>query len=171
MTSYTQKNQLRTFLIVVTASSLLLVTSLINPVGQISQQQYAFAQKNTGILADNRTSDNNTTFPRLHNYASTPPAPVNSWIIESKNGVVVVDMQRQFSEAKNVLKEVESIHKPIVGVIFTHHHPDHVNGAAVLLNGTANVPIYATQSTFNVLKNDTGGYLALSKQLLPHNEY
>ena len=166
-----QKNQLGVFLIVVTASGLFLVTSLISPIGQISQQQYAFAQKNTGVLEDNKTSDNNTTFPRIHNYASAPPAPVNSWIIESKNGVVVVDTQRQFSEAKNVLKEVENMHKPILGVIFTHPHPDHINGAAALLNETANVPIYATQSTFNVLKNDTGGYIALSKQLLPHNEY
>ncbi|MFL6342083.1 MAG: MBL fold metallo-hydrolase [Nitrososphaeraceae archaeon] len=110
-------------------------------------------------------------FPQIHNYASAPPAPVNSWIIESKNGVVVFDTQRQFSEAKNVLKKVENIHKAILGIIFTHPHPDHVNGAAALLNGTTNVPIYATQSTFNVLKNDTGGYIALSKQLLPQNEY
>jgi glyoxylase-like metal-dependent hydrolase (beta-lactamase superfamily II) len=171
LSNNSQKNRLGVFLIVVTASCLFLVTSLINPTGQISQQQYAFAQKNTGVLEDNKTSDNNTIFPQIHNYASAPPAPVNSWIIESKNGVVVVDTQRQFSEAKNVLKEVENIRKPIVGIIFTHHHPDHINGAAALLNETANVPIYATQSTFNILKNDTGGYIALSKQLLPHNEY
>jgi glyoxylase-like metal-dependent hydrolase (beta-lactamase superfamily II) len=167
----TQKNQLRMFLVVVTASSLFIVTCLINPIGQISQQQYVFAQKNTALLTDNKTSANNTTFPRIHNYASLPPAPVNSWIVESKNGVVVVDTQRQFSEAKNVLKEVENIHKPILGVIFTHPHPDHINGAAALLNGATNVPIYSTQSTFNVLKNDTGGYIGLSKQLLPQNEY
>jgi glyoxylase-like metal-dependent hydrolase (beta-lactamase superfamily II) len=172
ITSHTQKNQQRMFLVVVvTASSLLLVTALINPIGQISQQQYVFAQKNTTLLTDNKTSSNNTTFPQIRNYASPPPAPVNSWIIESKNGVVVVDTQRQFSEGKKVLKEVENINKPILGVIYTHPHPDHINGAAALLNGTANVPIYATQSTFNVLKNDTGGYFALSKQLLPRNEY
>ena len=44
-------------------------------------------------------------------------------------------------------------------------------GQQQLLNGTNNVPIYSTQSTYNVLKNDTGGYFALSKQLLPRNEY
>jgi len=53
--------------------------------------------------------DNNATFPLINNYSSFPPAPVNSWIIESKNGVVIVDTQRQFSEAKNVLKVVENI--------------------------------------------------------------
>jgi glyoxylase-like metal-dependent hydrolase (beta-lactamase superfamily II) len=171
--SNAQKNQLRMFLVVVViiVSSMFLVTYMINPIGRISQQQYVFAQKNTALSTYIGTSINNTTFPLIHNYASSPPAPVNSWIIESKNGLVVVDTQRQFSEARKLLKVVEDINKPILGVIFTHPHPDHINGAAALLNGTANVPIYATQSTFNILKNDTGGYIALSKQLLPSNEY
>jgi glyoxylase-like metal-dependent hydrolase (beta-lactamase superfamily II) len=171
ITSNSQKNQLSIFLVVVMASSLFLITSLVNPIGQISQQQYVFAQKNTALSTDNKTSTNNTTIPHIHNYTSSPPAPVNSWIIESKNGLVVVDTQRQFSEARRLLKEVKNINKPILGVIFTYHHPDHINGAAALLNGTANVPIYATQSTFNIMKNDTGRYIALSKQLLPRNEY
>jgi glyoxylase-like metal-dependent hydrolase (beta-lactamase superfamily II) len=176
ITSNAQKNQLRMFLVVgvVMASSLFLVTSLINPIGHTSQQQqYVFAQENSTIVSSssNKTSTNATFFPQIHNYTSSGLAPVNSWIIETENGVVVVDTQRQFSEAKNLLNEVEKINKPILGVIITHPHPDHINGAAALLNGTANVSIYSTQSTFNIMKNDTGGYISLSKQLLPHNEY
>jgi glyoxylase-like metal-dependent hydrolase (beta-lactamase superfamily II) len=172
ITSNTPKNQLGIFLaVIVIAASLFSITSMIKPIGQISQQQYVFAQKDTALSTPNTTRTNGTTFPQIHNYASSPPAPVNSWIIESKNGLVVVDMQRQFSEAKKLLKEIENINKPILGVIITHPHPDHINGAAALLNGTTNVPIYAAQSTFNIMKNDTGGYIALSKQLLPHNEY
>jgi glyoxylase-like metal-dependent hydrolase (beta-lactamase superfamily II) len=164
-------------LLAVLASGML-VTSLINPMGHTSQQQqYVFAQENSTIVlsssssSSNKTSTNATFFPQIHNYTSSGLAPVNSWIIETKNGVVVVDTQRQFSEAKNLLNEVEKINKPILGVIITHPHPDHINGAEALLNGTANVPIYSTQSTFNIMKNDTGGYIALSKQLLPRNEY
>jgi glyoxylase-like metal-dependent hydrolase (beta-lactamase superfamily II) len=41
-----------------------------------------------------------------------------------KNGVVVVDTP--ISGAKKVLTEVENIKKPILGIIYTHHHPDHV---------------------------------------------
>ena len=151
----------------------MLVTSLINPIGHTSQQQqYVFAQENSTIVSSsNKIRTNATFFPQIHNYTSSGLAPVNSWIIETKNGVVIVDAQRQFSEAKKLLNEVEKINKPILGVIITHPHPDHINGAAALLNGTANVPIYSTQSTFNIMKNDTGGYIALSKQLLPHNEY
>src|SRR5918911_578831 len=154
-------------------ASAMLITSLINPIDYTSQQQqqYVFAQENSTIVSpSNKTSTNTTFFLQIHNYTSSGLAPVNSWIIETKNGVVIVDTQRQFSEAKKLLNEVEKINKPILGVIITHPHPDHINGAAALLNGTANVPIYSTQSTSNIMKNDTGGYIALSKQLLPRNE-
>src|ERR671925_1904042 len=160
-------------LLAVVASGMLVI-SLINPISQTSQQQYVFGQENTITSSNdnnNKTSTNATFFPQIHNYTSSGLAPVNSWIIETKNGVVIVDTQRQFSEAKKLLNEVEKINKPILGVIITHPHPDHINGAAALLNGTANVPIYSTQSTSNIMKNDTGGYIALSKQLLPRNEY
>jgi glyoxylase-like metal-dependent hydrolase (beta-lactamase superfamily II) len=158
-------------------ASAMLVTSLINLIDYISlqqqqQQQYVFAQENSTIVSpSDKTRTNTTFFPQIHNYTSSGLAPVNSWIIETKNGVVVVDTQRQLSEAKKLLNEVEKINKPILGVIITHPHPDHINGAAALLNGTANVPIYSTHSTFNIMKNDTGGYIALSKQFLPRNEY
>ncbi|HEY9385484.1 MAG TPA: MBL fold metallo-hydrolase [Nitrososphaeraceae archaeon] len=158
-------------LAVVTTSSILLVTFLINPIGQISQQQYVSAQENTTVSSYNKTSTNASFFPQIHNYTSSAPGPVNSWIIESNNGVVVIDTQRQLSEGKKVLDEIKKIKKPILGVIITHPHPDHINGAEALLNETANVPIYSTQSTFDIMKNDTGGLIALSKQFLPRNDY
>jgi glyoxylase-like metal-dependent hydrolase (beta-lactamase superfamily II) len=159
-------------LAVVVVASSTLVTSLINPIGQTSsaQQQYVFAQDNTTVSSYNKTTTDTTFFPQIHNYTSPPPAPVNSWIIETTNGVVVIDTQRQLSEGKNVLDEVKKINKPILGVIITHPHPDHINGAEGLLNGTTNVPIYSTQSVFDIMKNDTGGYIALSKQILG-NDY
>jgi len=158
-------------LIAAVASSVL-VTALVNPIGQASpQQQYVFAQGSTIAAASyDNTTANATFLPQIHNYTSPPPGPVNSWIIESKNGVVVIDTQRQLSEGKNVLEEVKKINKPILGVIIAHRHPDHINGAEALLNGTANVPIYSTQSTFDIMKNDKGGLIALSKQILG-NDY
>jgi glyoxylase-like metal-dependent hydrolase (beta-lactamase superfamily II) len=69
------------------------------------------------------------------------------------------------SEAENALDEIKKINKPILGVIITHPHPDHIGGTEVLLNGTSSVPIYSTQLTFDIMKNDTGGLIALTKQL------
>ena len=159
-------------MLIAAVASSVLVTALVNPVGQASpQQQYVFAQGSTIAAASyDNTTANATFLPQIHNYTSPPPGPVNSWIIESKNGVVVIDTQRQLSEGKNVLEEAKKINKPILGVIITHPHPDHINGAEALLNGTANVPIYSTQSTFDIMKNDKGGLIALSKQILG-NDY
>jgi glyoxylase-like metal-dependent hydrolase (beta-lactamase superfamily II) len=156
------------------ASTVLVISPPINPIGHASQQQYVFAQENTpttSVSPYDKTSTNTTFFPQIHNYTSSGLAPVNSWIIETKDGVVIIDAQRQLSEGKKVLNEVQKINKPILGIIITHPHPDHINGVEALLNGTANVPIYSTQSTFQIMKNDTGGYIALSKQLLPRSEY
>jgi glyoxylase-like metal-dependent hydrolase (beta-lactamase superfamily II) len=153
------------------ASSFLLVVSLTSPIeGQISSQQRVFAQEitTTTLSSSNNhnETDSNAAFLQVRNYTSPQPGPVNSWIIESTNGVVVIDAQRQLSEGANVLKEIKKLNKPIVGVIITHPHPDHINGLEALLNETTDVPIYSTQSTFDIMKNDTGGLIALSKKIL-----
>lgn len=156
-----QVNQLILVLAVVASS--MLVIFLINSIDLTSQQQYVFAQENTTPSSYNKTSTS-TSFPQIHNYTSSSPGPVNSWIIETENAVVVIDTQQLLSEAKNLLREVKKIDKPILGIMITHPHPDHIGGTAVLLKGTANVPIYSTQSVFNIMKTDTGGKIALAKK-------
>ena len=68
------------------------------------------------------------------------------------------------SEAKKLKDEVKKISKPILGVIITHPHPDHIGGTEILLNGTINVPVYSTRSVYDIMKNDTGGLIALAKE-------
>jgi glyoxylase-like metal-dependent hydrolase (beta-lactamase superfamily II) len=153
---------------IMTTLSMLLIFMMnpINQIDQISYQHRVFGQENT-ILSSSSSNTTNTsiTFPQIHNFTSTPPAPVNSWIIESRNGVVIIDTQRTLSEANNALDEIRRINKPILGVIITHPHPDHIGGTAVLLNRTSNVPIYSTQLTYNIMKNDIGGLIAFAKRL------
>jgi hypothetical protein len=69
----------------VATSSILLVAFLINPIGQTSQKQYVSAQENTIVSSYNNTSTNATFSSQTHNYTSSSPGPVNSWIIESNN--------------------------------------------------------------------------------------
>jgi glyoxylase-like metal-dependent hydrolase (beta-lactamase superfamily II) len=152
------KGQLLLPLTVMTGSSLFVIF-LVN-VDLTLQQQFAFAQENANVPLFI-----NTSLSRIHNYTSSPPGPVNSWFVESTNGVVIIDTQRTLSEAENALGEIKRINKPILGVIITHPHPDHIGGTEVLLNGTSNVPIYSTQAIFDIMKNDTGGLIALTKQL------
>ncbi|MEB3213706.1 MAG: MBL fold metallo-hydrolase [Leptolyngbyaceae bacterium] len=89
---------------------------------------------------------------QIHVFASPEPAfLVNSFLIETQNGVIVVDAQFLVSEARKLKLEVEKLGKPLLGVIVTHPHPDHFNGVAVLCE-KENVPIYATQATFDAIK-------------------
>ena len=141
------------FVVIATSFSIIELTpSKLQPFAS----QYVLAQENT---------ESSTNTIGVYNYTSSPPGPVNSWILESTNGVVIIDTQRTLSEAEKALDEIKKLNKPILGVIITHHHPDHIGGTAVLLNGTSNVPIYSTQLTYEIMKNDTGGLIALTKKL------
>src|SRR5262245_36646972 len=153
---------------IITALSILLIflVNPISPIDQISYGQRVFGQENTNVSSSSSNiTSNSITFPQIHNFTSTPPAPVNSWIIESRNGVVIIDAQRTLSESNNALDDIRRINKPILGVIITHPHPDPICSTVVLLNSTSNVPIYSTQSTYNIMKNDVGGLIAFAKRL------
>lgn len=76
---------------------------------------------------------------------------VNSFIIETQNGVIVLDTQFLVSEARKLQQKVEQLSKPLLGVIVTHPHPDHFNGVSVLCE-KLDIPIYATQSTLDGIK-------------------
>jgi glyoxylase-like metal-dependent hydrolase (beta-lactamase superfamily II) len=89
----------------------------------------------------------------IHTYAASPEAfLVNSFLIETDHGVIVVDTQFLVTPAKTLKQKVIDLGKPLLGVIITHPHPDHYNGTAILLDGLDSVPIYATQATYEGMK-------------------
>jgi glyoxylase-like metal-dependent hydrolase (beta-lactamase superfamily II) len=94
----------------------------------------------------------------VHTYSAPAEAfLVNSFLLETTNGVVVFDTQFLVTPAKILKQKVAAIGKPLLGVIITHPHPDHYNGTAILLEGLDNVPIYATQSTYDEIKQTEAG--------------
>lgn len=92
----------------------------------------------------------------IHSYtAAEAQFSVKTWFIETPHGVVVIDTQFTVSEAKAAKKKLESLKKPLLAVLLTHAHPDHVNGTAELL-GDAKVPVVALQSVNAVLERIDG---------------
>ena len=89
---------------------------------------------------------------------------VNSFIIETQNGIIVIDTQFLVSEARKLKQEVEKLGKPLLGVIVTHPHPDHFNGVGVLCE-YLEIPIYATQSTVDDIKAIEAGKREFWKQV------
>lgn len=68
----------------------------------------------------------------------------NSILIEGDGGAVVVDTMESLGSAGEVLAAFrERTDLPVVAIIYTHSHPDHVQGAAAFVAEGSTVPIYA----------------------------
>jgi glyoxylase-like metal-dependent hydrolase (beta-lactamase superfamily II) len=91
--------------------------------------------------------------PKIHVY--TAPADkffINSFLIETATGVIVVDTQFLVSTAEELGASLDRLGKPLAAIIITHPHPDHYNGLPVLMRNRAPVPVYANQATISGIK-------------------
>ncbi|QDE69273.1 MULTISPECIES: MBL fold metallo-hydrolase [Myxococcus] len=75
----------------------------------------------------------------------------NAFIVETARSVVVIDAMMRVSDARGVRARVEATGKPLVGLIVTHGHPDHYNGAAEITRGL-DVPVIATKGVDAVIR-------------------
>lgn len=76
---------------------------------------------------------------------------VNSWLVPTERGIVVVDTQFTVTEADKLVKAVIQSGRPLEAIVITHPHPDHYNGTCQLLKLTR-VPVYATQATIDGIR-------------------
>ena len=91
--------------------------------------------------------------PKIHVY--TAPADkffVNSFLIETATGVIVVDTQFLVSTAQELGARLDALDKPLAAIIITHPHPDHYNGLPVLMRDRAPVPVYANRATIGGIR-------------------
>ncbi len=80
---------------------------------------------------------------RIHTYtAAEAGLLVNSYLVETTDGVVLVDANLLLSDVRALAARITALRKPLLGVFVTHPHPDHFNGLPVLAGDE--VPVYAT---------------------------
>jgi glyoxylase-like metal-dependent hydrolase (beta-lactamase superfamily II) len=79
---------------------------------------------------------------------------VNSYLIEARDGVVVVDGMLTIGDARAVRARIDELRKPLLGLVVTHAHPDHYAGSAEILRGLADVPIVSTAAVKRVIERD-----------------
>ena len=83
-------------------------------------------------------------WPKIHRRTSNALGLiVNLYLVETVDGVVLVDgaISRRFAE--QVRAEIAALGKPVLGALLTHGHPDHYIGMASILADWPQVPIYA----------------------------
>jgi glyoxylase-like metal-dependent hydrolase (beta-lactamase superfamily II) len=83
--------------------------------------------------------------PAIYTYtAAANGLFVNSYLVETDDGVVAIDAGLLVSDAVAFRARLDALHKPLLAVFITHGHPDHFNGVVELVRGQGDVPIYAT---------------------------
>ena len=80
---------------------------------------------------------------------------IYTYLLAAPQGTVVVDPPMLLGDARAVRAALRELGRPVAAVIYTHPHPDHVNGATEILDG-ASVPVLATADTARVSREIDG---------------
>lgn len=78
-------------------------------------------------------------------------ASVNSYILEGRDSLVLIDGQRTGVEARQVTALALGLGKPVEAIVLSHEHPDHFGGLQVLADTFPDAPILASQVTADAL--------------------
>lgn len=105
----------------------------------------------------------------IHRYTEADDivGSVNSYLVETTNGIVIIDTQRNGTQGGQVAQQAVEIGKDVLGIFITHPHPDHIGGLAAVVEQFPDAPFYATQATEQELINDTQGLITMSQEQDP----
>jgi len=90
--------------------------------------------------------------PVIHRFQASL-FPVNAYLVEGRDGLVVVDATLGVSDGRALRALADGIGKPLVAAIVTHAHPDHYGALSVILDGL-DVPVYATRGVADAIVRD-----------------
>ncbi len=96
--------------------------------------------------------------PVIRRFTIPGDGSVNTYWIETPHGLVLIDSQRDPVSANQLLSELRATGKPVVAVLLTHPHPDHIGGLDVLRRAYPEMAIYASQATAEMIKSDANGF-------------
>lgn len=103
----------------------------------------------------------------IHRYTKLGFASVNSYLVETRNAVVLIDSQRVLSQGRAVVDEIKAIDKPLVAVLLTHPHPDHFGGLTAVLEEYPDTPVYASPGTLEEMRTDGNGFMKATREVAP----
>jgi glyoxylase-like metal-dependent hydrolase (beta-lactamase superfamily II) len=76
---------------------------------------------------------------------------VNAYLVETPNAVVAIDSTLSESESRAFRRELDALRKPLLAILVTHPHPDHVAGITNLI-GEDSPKIMATQPVLDLMR-------------------
>ncbi len=79
--------------------------------------------------------------------------PVNCYLVEEDDGLTLIDAALPYS-AKAILETARNIGKPIVRIVLTHAHDDHVGALDALKENLPDVPVYISSRDARLMTGD-----------------
>lgn len=79
--------------------------------------------------------------------------PVNCYLVEEDDGLTLIDTALPYS-AKAILETAHNIGKPIVRIVLTHAHDDHVGALDELKEKLPDVPVYISSRDARLMAGD-----------------
>lgn len=92
--------------------------------------------------------------PPVGRLASSNPGSVNAFLLQTPRGVVVIDAGRNVAGGRRVVRETRETGRPVVAVVITHSHPDHVGGIGAIRRAYPRAPVYASRATLASMRAD-----------------
>lgn len=89
----------------------------------------------------------------IHRYERRVPFPLNAYIVEGEDGLVVVDAMLTNTASRDLRAQADSLGKPLRAILLTHPHPDHYAGLGNLREGL-DVPIVSLASVNDIARRD-----------------
>lgn len=90
---------------------------------------------------------------KIHRRGVETPFPLNSYIVEGEDGLVVVDAMLTNSASRNLRAKADGFGKPLRAVLLTHPHPDHYAGLGNLTEGL-DIPIVSIAEVNDIARRD-----------------